>query len=224
MSSGLRTKELEIMLHLARRGAVGEIVKATTTSISQSLGIPQQTVSNALMRLEEGSLITRDGSRSKITKKGEDSLRELYRDCRASLRTKRSVVMRGEVVSGVGDGKYYMELDPYLEQFREKLGYEPHPGTLNISLEDLESIESKRDLMFSRGIDIEGFESDGRELGRARCYPCEVENGEKSAEGAVIIPERSHYGPEVLEVVSEFNLREKLNLEDGDEVTVRCKF
>lgn len=222
MSSRLRTKELEILLHLAYRGALNKIIKATTTSLAESLGIPQQTVSNALRRLEEDSLVSRDGRRVKVTEKGEKSLRELYRDCRTSLREGESVAMKGEVVSGVGDGKYYMQLEPYRRQFRKRLGYEPYPGTLNVSLEDPEDIELKKNLDFSEGIGIEGFKSNGRTLGLVRCYPCKVRRKGKGIEGAVIMPERSHYGPDVVEIVSPVYLRDKLNLEDGDEVTVEC--
>ena len=42
-------------------------------------------------------------------------------------------------------------------------------------------------------------------------------------ECAVILPERSHYGTEVLEIISDHDLREKLSLSDGDNVKVEVR-
>jgi riboflavin kinase len=40
----------------------------------------------------------------------------------------------GRVVSGKGEGRYYMSLPPYKEKFKNILGFEPYEGTLNIKL------------------------------------------------------------------------------------------
>ena len=40
----------------------------------------------------------------------------------------------GRVVSGKGEGKYYMSLPPYKEKFKNILEFEPYEGTLNIKL------------------------------------------------------------------------------------------
>jgi riboflavin kinase len=53
-------------------------------------------------------------------------------------------------------------------------------------------------------------------LGSLKCFPCLI-NG---AHGAIAIPERTHHGPEVLEIISPFNLRDRLGLKDGDCVKV----
>jgi riboflavin kinase len=55
-------------------------------------------------------------------------------DCKNFPDGSRSDVLRGRVVSGLGEGQHYISRQGYLKQFREKLGFEPFPGTLNIKL------------------------------------------------------------------------------------------
>jgi CTP-dependent riboflavin kinase len=40
------------------------------------------------------------------------------------------------------------------------------------------------------------------------------------AKVAGIIPRRTHYSANVLELISKVNIREKLKLKDGDEITI----
>jgi riboflavin kinase len=69
-----------------------------------------------------------------------------------------------------------------------------------------------------RGVEIAGFSSGDRTFGSLRCFPCWI----SGIEGAVIIPERSHYGFDILEIISPKNLRKALSLNDGDEVKVEA--
>ena len=57
-----------------------------------------------------------------------------------------SIEFRRKIVSGMGEGAYYMSLKGYRNQFIEKLGYEPYPGTLNVKLVDQIFMQARREI------------------------------------------------------------------------------
>lgn len=116
--------------------------------------------------------------------------------------------LRGRVVSGQGEGQHYISREGYHEQFREKLGFEVFPGTLNIKL------ERPFDPTGLRMIEIEGFLDEGRTFGRCCCYRVNVQG----INAAIVRPARSRYPPDLVEVVAPISLRSSLGLADGDEV------
>jgi CTP-dependent riboflavin kinase len=96
------------------------------------------------------------------------------------------------------------------KQIIEKLGFEPHPGTLNLKLTK-QSITAKKQLLKWKAVEIvpvKGFCC-------GLCFKARVMN---KVEGAIIIPQVPSYPEDVLEVIAPFSLRERLELRDGDEV------
>ncbi len=112
------------------------------------------------------------------------------------------------------DGKYYLSLEEYTREFKEKFGFVPYPGTLNLKLADT---NGKRILQGKIGAWVKGFEKNGRVFGAIKSFPALINSKHK---GAVILPERSHYGLDVLEVIAPFYIRGKLKLKDGSRVRV----
>jgi riboflavin kinase len=129
------------------------------------------------------------------------------------------IAFRGIVFTGFGEGNYYVKL--YRRVLRDKLGFDPYPGTLNLraaTIEDLKALERIRSLP---AIEIPSFKGRGRSLGSARCYRVAVEH---RVRGVMIVPERTHYGRDVAEILAAERLREKLGLKDGDIITVELTF
>ncbi len=120
--------------------------------------------------------------------------------------------MRATVVSGLGQGSFFVSLEGYRRQFEEKLGFVPFPGTLNLRLEEPFPEE--------QAVIIEGFSEAGRTFGQCRCYRIVL----SGVPAAVIRPEKSRYPPELIEVIAPVNLRRALGLEDGDAVDVTVPF
>ncbi|MFB6166886.1 MAG: DUF120 domain-containing protein [Candidatus Nanohaloarchaea archaeon] len=120
----------------------------------------------------------------------------------------------GQVEDGLGRGADYVGMEEYQERFREKLGFSPFPGTLNLRMDEegLEEIESR-----SPSETIEGFEVEGERYSAVDAYMVEVEG----LEAAILEMEITDHPPEVAEIVAPVNLREELELEDGEEVDVR---
>lgn len=121
------------------------------------------------------------------------------------------LLVKGIVVAGAGEGKYYTRLGGYQKEFIKKLGFKPYPGTLNLELPSAE-LEKLNILRSARGIIIEEFENeDGTSFGAVKCFHAEIKN----IKCAVILPERSRY-KNVIEVISKEYLRKKLELKNGD--------
>jgi len=125
------------------------------------------------------------------------------------------MIIRGKVVTGKGEGKKYLSKKAYIKQFEKSLSFTPFSGTLNLLVEGKEK-EKLQILRNKKGIKVSGFEERGEKFGDVKCFICLV-NGE--IRGAVVLPEKSHY-KNIVEIVSDKNLRKTLSLSDGDEVYI----
>lgn len=212
-------KELKILLALGKKGALERNITITTASLGKELKIPQQTISRVLIKLTKKGLITRakgiKGYLVSITPKGKELLQDLDIALEDIFKPK-DMVIKGTVTDGLKDGKYYLSLNEYRKKIKDKLDFEPYPGTLNTRL-DIENRDVKKRLKRMNGIEINGFKKGNRIFGSIKCFNCEI-NGIKAS---IIIPERTHYDSSILEIISPYELRKKLNLKNGDEVIVR---
>jgi riboflavin kinase len=112
----------------------------------------------------------------------------------------------------MGEGRYYTEQDGYAEQFKNKLGFIPYPGTLNVEIEFVE--RNKLRLLKNIGaIIINEFKTENRSFGGVRCFHAKI----GGVPGAIVLPKRSHYS-NILEFISPVCLRDKLKIKDGDEI------
>lgn len=203
----------EVILFLLRKEAHMEPLETTTTEIADALGISQQSASRKLILLEKEGKVKREGKLISVTGKGLREAESLYAALGAALEKKAKFKFHGKVTSGTRDGQYYLSLKKYREQIKEKLGFVPYAGTLNIRV-PADEINMRLLLRGKKGEVIEGFGMGERTFGRIICYKCKL-NG---IGGAIIFPERSHHGLDVMEVIAPANLRKKLSLKEGDSV------
>ena len=220
----LGSDEVTTLKHLALVGALDGEEKLSCAALADRLDASTQTASRRLQRLEDGEFITReivnDGQWVEITAAGEQRLQAEYASYRRIFERDVGVELYGTVTSGMGEGRHYITLSGYMEQFREKLGYEPFAGTLNVDLR-AESIRSRARLDAFDPITIEGWESEDRTYGPAYCYPASITvDGETYEEAHVITPERTHHGDDHLELIAPDRLRDELDLVDGTEVSI----
>lgn len=210
-------KELKILISLSKKGALRKKITITTTEIGKELKIPQQTVSRILTKLTKNELITREkgirGYIVTITQKGKKLLNDFNVDFNEIFKKEKEFKIKGKVVDGLKDGKYYLGLKEYRKKIKNQLDFIPFPGTLNIILDEE---ELKEKLQRMNGIKIEGFKKDDRIFGPIECFRCKVND----VDASIIIPERSHYGSNIIEIISQFELRKKLDLKNGDEIVV----
>ena len=120
------------------------------------------------------------------------------------------VTLKGRVCSGRGAAGSFVDLPWARRQFKEKLGFDPWPGTLNLHL--------------LRRVDISVF-SDRRKGIRVtprkgfcagRCFRAQV----VKVPAAVVVPDVPDYPRDLLEILAPVNLRELLGLKDGEDLKV----
>ncbi|MEZ0319598.1 MAG: DUF120 domain-containing protein [Pyrobaculum sp.] len=126
-----------------------------------------------------------------------------------------SLRLIGYVVSGLGEGAFYMSLEGYKKAIEKALGFTPYPGTLNVKL-DPQFLAYRRYLDGLPGIQIPGFSNGVRTYGGVKAFRAVV----GGIEGAVVMPERTHHSVDIIEVIAPVRLRDVLGLKDGDRLEV----
>ncbi|MDZ7746746.1 MAG: DUF120 domain-containing protein [Halobacteriales archaeon] len=217
--------ELTTLKELALAGSIDGPTTLTCATVADRLDASNQTASRRLQRLESAGLIDREilgnGQRVTLTDDGERALRNEYEQYRRIFERDPTVAFDGYVTSGMGEGRHYISLPGYMEQFEEKLGYEPFLGTLNVELDE-ESVAARSRMDSFEPVRIDGWEDDDRTYGPAFCWPATVETDDETFEPAhVIAPERTHHDADKLEIIAPVRLRDALSLTDDQEVTVR---
>ncbi len=209
---------LQTLKELALLGAIRNKIELSSQELAQQLQTSQQTASRYLLELDTQQMITRELGIKKqliqITSAGAEALEQEYTQYKQVFDLATKVVFKGKLISGIGEGTYYTEQSGYAEQFKKKLEFAPYPGTLNVEIEYIER-NKLRLLRNCGGIIIDEFRTENRTFGSVICFKATV-NG---VEGAIVLPKRSHYAT-VIEFISPYYLREKLQLHDGDELEV----
>lgn len=113
----------------------------------------------------------------------------------------------------MGVGKEYLSLEPYQRKIEEKTGFRPFPGTLNLRCEKSRVEETLGNLEASR---IDSFEFEGEKYSGVDVYVAEL----RGIQVAVLRIDVTDYGPEVVEIVAEENLRDEFGFEDGEEIVL----
>lgn len=207
---------------LLQLGAGNKHVKVSTSQISEVMGSSQQSASRHLKLLEQLGLVARhiepDGSLIRITKNGRRTLEEVFLNLKRHIEADEGevFVFEGIVFSGMYQGAYYLSQGDYRDQIKEKLGFDPYMGTLNLRMRE-GNLEHRRMLDRMPAIVLEGFKSHDRAFGGARCYPLLVND---EVEGALVVADRTSYDLSVMEIIAPISLREHFGLEDGDTVRV----
>jgi len=134
---------------------------------------------------------------------------------------KGSYTFHGKVFSGSGRGAYYVGHPEYVKRFKELLGCEPFPGTLNVKLDSEEDIRERRRLRLrGEGLRIEEFHIAGERFSSVNCFKGRLENETI----ALLIVAITDYDDSVLELISPVYLREKLRLKDGSAVAPTIEY
>jgi CTP-dependent riboflavin kinase len=122
-----------------------------------------------------------------------------------------TLVFYGTVFSGRGEGKKFLSLPWVSRQIKEKAGFKPYLGTLNLRLTG-ETAKLKKHLQKAHPIPIDPAE------GYCPGFVIKAKIGVSAV--AIVVPEVPNYPEDVLEVVAPFCLREKEKLVDGSAVAV----
>ena len=120
--------------------------------------------------------------------------------------------VEGEVTTGLGKAAFFLSQEFYTREFEKNLGFVPFPGTLNVVVSDdhLDEINKIKNSCENLIKPDEGF--------GAVKYIEAILNDNVS--GAIVFPAKTTHEENYLEFISENRLRDELNLEDGDVVSL----
>ncbi|MCX6817918.1 MAG: CTP-dependent riboflavin kinase [Candidatus Aenigmarchaeota archaeon] len=217
----MKCEMFDVLVELAKKKT-----RVTTLDMAKRLGSSQQTMSRKIRELESLDLIEREtaakGQFVSLTDEGAKFIRKKYLELREIVERPKteSIAFGGVLVSGSGEGRYYVGQDEYFLQFHEKLGFRPFLGTLNVRLKTVQDVKAKDEMENMRPITIRGFKKDNRAFGDIRSYPCMIN---RKARGAVIIPERTHHATDIVEIIASEDLRKSLCLKEDDYVHVEIR-
>ena len=118
----------------------------------------------------------------------------------------------GEVTTGLGKAAFFLSQEFYTREFEKNLGFIPFPGTLNVVVSDdhLDEINEIKNSCENLIKPDEGF--------GAVKYIQAILNDE--VDGAIVFPAKTTHEENYLEFIAENRLRDELNLEDGDVVSL----
>ena len=221
--SDLKIQHIITLTQLLSKGARYNFVQLTSSSLGKSVQKSQQTASKYLMELENGGFIERfmKGRRVfvRITNKGYAELVKLHSLLGSSLGTfPSSIELKGEIISGMGEGAYYMSLKGYTKQFKSKIGYVPFPGTLNVKLYQKEYVEAIQQLDDLDGQKINSFSDGKRTYGWVKCFTAKLN---RTVNCQLIRLERTHYDNSIIELISKNSICKTANLKLGSKVSIK---
>lgn len=206
-------KYLELLLYLAEKTKLFSTLTTSTNDLSRELKTSQQTISRKLREMEKLELIKRkvsyNGHLITLTQKSVDFLKEYSEKLKSLFKTKKTSIT-GILVDGLGQGSYYLK--KYRKKIKNKLNMLVYPGTLNLKVKK-EKIQPFLNSLAP--LRIKSFKTTERTFGEVICYKIKFKN----TQAAIVVPERTRYF-DIIEIISEHNLRKKFNLKTGDKITI----
>ena len=221
--SELKIQHIITLTQLLSKGARYNFVQLTSSSLGKSVQKSQQTASKYLMELENDGFIKRFMKGRKvfvrITNKGYAELVKLHSLLGSSLGAfPSSIELKGEIISGMGEGAYYMSLKGYTKQFKSKIGYVPFPGTLNVKLYQKEYLEAIQQVDDLDGQKINSFSDGKRTYGWVKCFTAKLN---RTINCQLIRLERTHYDNSIIELISKNSICKTANLKLGSKVSIK---
>ena len=207
---------LELLHYTAKNGGLFGNLKSSTIKIAKELGVSQQTISRKLREMHSLGLIKRDASPEGLTISLDEGGREFLKQNFIFLKNTfsgKTNELEGTVEAGDGEGRFYVSLLQYQKQFKEKLNFNPYPGTLNLRVDKEEALHFLSTL---QKININGFATKERAFGALSCYKIKV----NSIEAAIVVPERTRHSLDIIEIIAAVHLRDKLKLKDDDKIKI----
>jgi CTP-dependent riboflavin kinase len=125
----------------------------------------------------------------------------------------------GRIATGRGRGTHFTRLEWARQQFMDKLGIDPFPGTFNLIVDHAESIKVWERLKDTPGISIKNPNTGPNDCD-ARCYPVLIN---AQIEAAIVLPDVANYSPAKVEIIAGNGLRAALDIHDGDSLKLEIQ-
>ena len=131
------------------------------------------------------------------------------------------LVLRGRLVDGLGEGQRFTALDWVRRRFRDLLGFDPYPGTVNLRVEAAGDREALARLRSAPGIII--LPEPGFCAATAYRVAIHLPGGPDAVPAAIVVPHVPGYPGDQVELVAAVHVRTALGLNTGDTVTITAR-
>ena len=220
----IKSEYIITLAKLLLKGAKDNFIEFTSTDIGIEINKSQQAASKIILELQEMKYVERikkgHGYMIRVTEEGLSSVKKMSEFLNMALNSPPgNIHFNGILVSGMGEGKYYMSLEGYRKQFKKKIGYIPFPGTLNIRIFDPLSLENREKIERFGYQFIDGFSDSERTYGWVKCYSA-IMNDNVDIQSDLLILERTHHDKNMLEIIAPVNIKQVMGLKNGDNVKV----
>jgi len=220
----IKSEYIITLAKLLLKGAKDNFIEFTSTDIGIEINKSQQGASKIILELQEMKYVERikkgHGYMIRVTEEGLSSVKKMSEFLNMALNSPPgNIHFNGILVSGMGEGKYYMSLEGYRKQFKKKIGYIPYPGTLNIRIFDPLSLENREKIERFGYQFIDGFSDSERTYGWVKCYSA-IMNDNVDIQSDLLILERTHHDKNMLEIIAPVNIKQLMGLKNGDNVKV----
>ena len=125
--------------------------------------------------------------------------------------------LSGRVITGVGQGAAFTQLDWAKAQFISACGIDPFPGTLNLVIDRPPDQSAWTEFRKRPGVRVVSGDPDACD---ALLFPVRIHD---SLPGAIVLPEIEDYAANQVELIAALPLREHLSLSDGDRIDIACQ-
>ena len=125
--------------------------------------------------------------------------------------------INGALATGLGQATGFTSLDWAREAFRDRLGIDPFPGTVNVILTSDPERAAWRRIKSWPGIVLPPPRPDWC---NSRCYHARINT---RIDAAIVLPEIDSYPVDQIELIAAVAVRETLNLKDGDPVVIHVR-
>lgn len=125
--------------------------------------------------------------------------------------------INGVLATGLGKATGFTSLDWARDAFRDRLGIDPFPGTVNVIVMSDPERAAWRRVKSWPGIVLPPPRPDWC---NSRCYHALINN---RIDAAIVLPEIDSYPVDQIELIATIAVRETLNLQDGDPVAIHVR-
>ncbi len=123
-------------------------------------------------------------------------------------------ILQGKIATGLGKAAGFTEVPWAKAAFRDVLGTDPYPGTVNMIVTSAESLSAWARVKSATPIIIKPPQPDWCD---AFCYKAMIAG---KIPAAIVLPDVAEYADDQVELIAAVNVRETLSLEDGDTVEI----
>ena len=125
-----------------------------------------------------------------------------------------NLCIKGKLVSGKGTGAKFVSLPIYETIFSKYFENKIYNGTLNLEL--LPKYIQILDKKFESSLTYPSMTYNGKNYGGIKIIKIKIKYQNTNTIGLAVRPLKSTHNPNIIEIVSDINFRDTLNIKNGD--------